>query len=119
MPSTTTYERGQVVVVAVPFSDRSGVKARPALVVSTAAFHASLPDLLVCPISSQARFFRRPGNGDWPLRSWKTVGLRHPSTVRVAKLLAVDKGIINRALGRLEVLDLDGVGNELRRALGL
>ena len=119
MPSTTTYERGQVVVVAVPFSDRSGVKARPALVVSTAAFHAPIPDLLVCPISSQARYFRRPGAGDWPLRSWKTVGLRHPSTVRVSKLLAVDKGIITRALGRLSPLDLDGVGSELSRALGL
>jgi hypothetical protein len=31
MPSTTTSKRGQVLVVNVPFSDRSGVKPRPAL----------------------------------------------------------------------------------------
>jgi len=42
MPSTTTYERGRVIVVAVPFSNHSGVKPRPALVVSSAAFHPSI-----------------------------------------------------------------------------
>jgi hypothetical protein len=30
MPSTTTFKRGQLLVVNVPFSDRSGVKPRPA-----------------------------------------------------------------------------------------
>lgn len=38
MPSTTTYRRGQVIVVNVPFSDATGAKPRPALVVSTEAF---------------------------------------------------------------------------------
>ena len=53
MPSTTTYNRGHVVVVSVPFSNHSGVKPRPALVISAAPFHRDLPDLIVCPISSQ------------------------------------------------------------------
>ena len=119
MLSTTTYDRGQVVVVGVPYSDHSGVKPRPALVVSPAAFHAPLPDILVCPISSQPRYYRRPGPGDWPLRQWRTVGLRHPSTVRISKLLAVDKRIITRVLAPLAAPDLAGVDNELRRALGL
>jgi mRNA interferase MazF len=119
MPSTTTYERGQVVVVAVPYSNHSGVKPRPAVIVSTGAFHASLPDVVVCPISSQPRYYRRPGPGDRPLRGWKAVGLRHPSTVRVSKLLAVDKRIITRALGRLAAPDLQSVEDELRRALGI
>lgn len=39
MPSTTTYKRGQVVVVNVPFANHSGSKPRPALVISTEAFH--------------------------------------------------------------------------------
>ena len=33
MPSTTTFKRGQVLVVNVPFSGRSGVKPRPALII--------------------------------------------------------------------------------------
>lgn len=58
MPSTTTFSRGQVVVVSVPFSDRSGVKPRPAPVMSLESFHRDLPDIIVCPISSQPRFYR-------------------------------------------------------------
>ena len=55
MPSTTTYKRGQVLVVEVPFSDLSGTKSRPVLAVSVEKFHQALPDVIVCPISSQAR----------------------------------------------------------------
>ena len=119
MPSTTIFRRGQVIVVNVPFSNHSGVKPRPALVVSAEAFHRGLPDVIVCPISSRARYYRRPGPGDCPLRDWRAVGLRHPSTVRISKLLAVDKGIAKRALGRVSQPDLARVEIVLRRALGL
>jgi len=108
-----------VVVVNVPFSDHSGIKPRPALVISAEAFHRDLPDVIVCPISSQPRFYRRPGPGDCPLREWRTVGLRHTSTVRISKLLAVDKQIIKRNLGPLSPEDLTRVETGLRRALGL
>ena len=119
MRSTTTFRRGQVVVVNVPFSDHSGVKPRPALVVSAEAFHAGLPDVIVCPISSQPRYYRRPGPGNSPLRDWGAVGLRRPSTVRISKVLAVDKQIMKRVLGRLSQPDLARVAAGLRQALGL
>ena len=35
MPSTTTYKREHVIVVKVPFSNHTGIKPRPALVIST------------------------------------------------------------------------------------
>lgn len=91
MPSTTTYRRGQVVVVNVTFTGQTGAKHRPALVVSTDAFHRKLPDLIVCPVSSHPRYFRRPGAGDHPLGHWRRVGLRHPSTVRISNILAMEK----------------------------
>jgi len=119
MPSTTTYERGQVIVVNVPFSNHSGAKPRPALVISTEAFHGKLPDLIVCPISSQPRYYRRPGPGDVPLHDWRALGLRHPSTARISKLVSVDKAIIKRPLGMLSPQDLLRVEAILRRALAL
>jgi mRNA interferase MazF len=108
-----------VVVVEVPFSDLSGTKRRPALIVSAEKFHRALPDLIVCPISSQARFYRRPGPGDCPLRDWRRAGLRHPSTVRISKLLAVDKQTVKRKLGALKPDDLASVAGNIRQALGL
>jgi mRNA-degrading endonuclease toxin of MazEF toxin-antitoxin module len=121
MPSTTTYSyrRGLVVVVNVPYTDRSGVKPRPALIISTERFHRDLPDVIVCPISSQPRFYRRPGPGDCPLRNWPSIGLRHPSTVRVSKILAVDKQIVKRALGSLSGPDLARVEATVPQALDL
>lgn len=124
MPSTTTSRRGQVrkgqvVVVNVPFSDQTGSKPRPALVVSTERFHRALPDVIVCPISSQPRYHQRPGSGDCPLRNWSTAGLRYPSTVRISNLVSVEKGLIGRVLGTVRGEDLATVDRGLREALDL
>jgi len=119
MPSTTISRRGHVIVANVPFPDRSRAKPRPALVVSTEAFHRRLPDVIVCPISSQPRYYRRPGPGDHPLRQWKAVGLRYPSTARVSNIVAVDKAIVSRILGVLTPEDLERVTQGLRQAFGL
>jgi mRNA interferase MazF len=118
MPSTTTYRRGEVVVVEVAFSDLSGAKRRPALVVSTERFHRSLPDVIVSPISSQPRYVRTPGPGDCPLGDWRRAGLRYPSVVRVSKILAVDKQILKGVVGVLGVADLAVVEAAIRQAFG-
>jgi mRNA interferase MazF len=119
MPSTTTYRRGQVVVVDVPFTGQTGSKRRPALVVSVEAFHRKLLDLIVCPISSQPRYHERPGAGDRPLKHWKTVGLRYPSTARLSNLLAVERKLIKRVLGTLHAEDLARVEHGLREVFDL
>jgi hypothetical protein len=87
--------------------------------VSTEAFHRRLLDLIVCPISSQPRYYERPGPGDHPLHHWKAVGLRHPSTVRLSNILAVEKTIVKRILGTLPVEDLERVADGLRQAFAL
>jgi mRNA-degrading endonuclease toxin of MazEF toxin-antitoxin module len=106
-------------VVNVPFAGQTGSKSRPALVVSVATFHRKLLDLIVCPISSQPRYYQRPGPGDYPLVHWKSVGLRHPSTARLSNLLAVEKKLIKRVLGTMHAVDLVRVQDGLRAAFGL
>jgi mRNA interferase MazF len=119
MSSTTTYSRGRVVVVEVTFSDLSATKKRPAVIVSADAVHRRLTDVVVCPISSRRQYVDRPGPGDQPLRQWKSAGLRHPSAVRASKVLAVDKRIVGRTLGRLSAEDLQRVESTLRLTLAL
>lgn len=106
-------------MVNIPFSGRSGSKPRPALIVSPASFHRRLLDVIVAPVSSQQRQYQRPGPGDHPLRHWQPVGLRHPSTVRLSNLLAIEKALIKRVLGSLHADDLKRVESMLREALGL
>ncbi len=78
MPSTTTskrYRRGQVVVVNVPFSDQTGSKLRPALIVSDERFHRALPDVIVCPVSDPA--FAAFEHGEVRLRHLQACGRLH------------------------------------------
>jgi mRNA interferase MazF len=119
MRSTTIYRRGEVVVVSIPFSGHAGSKPRPALVLSADKFHRKLSDLIVCPISSQPRFYTRPGGGDYPLGHWKELGLRHPSTARLSNLMAVEKTLIKRVLAPLHADDLVRIDKGLREAFGL
>jgi mRNA interferase MazF len=119
MPSTTTYRRGQVIVVKVPFTGQTGSKPRPAVIVSTDGFHRKLPDVIICPISSQPRYYARPGPGDHPLKHWSNVGLKHPSTARLSNLVAVEKKLITRVLGRMPSEDLQRIDAGLCLALGL
>jgi mRNA interferase MazF len=53
MPSTTSYKRGDIILVAFPFTDLTSTKQRPALVVSSDALNATSGDVLVAAISSQ------------------------------------------------------------------
>lgn len=58
---TVTYDRFMVVRVPFPFTDRSAVKNRPALVLSDAeAFRATADHSVMVMITSQ-------GNAPWPL----------------------------------------------------
>ena len=103
----------------VPFTGQAGSKPRPALIVSVDALHQKLLDMIVCPISSQPRYYRKPGPGDHPLVHWAALGLRHPSTVRISNLVAVEKKLIKRVLGMLHAEDLARVEHGLRQAFGL
>lgn len=119
MPSTTTFERGHVVVVHVTFTGQTGAKPRPAVVVSTAAFHGALRDVIVCPISSRPGYYAMPGPGDHPLSRWREIGLKHPSTARVSNLVAVEKALIKRVLAMMPTEDFESIESGLRLALGL
>ena len=53
MRSTTTYEFGDVVLVPFPFTDQTTSKQRPAVVVSSAAYHRERRDLILLAITSE------------------------------------------------------------------
>ena len=55
MPLPITYEFGDVVLVPVPFTDQATDKQRPAIVVSSMAYHRERSDLIVMAVTSQVR----------------------------------------------------------------
>lgn len=67
-------------VVAVHFPGVSGVKRRPAVIVSSAIYHATRPDVIVGLITSQITAAQGPT--DYVLQDWAQAGLRLPSAFR-------------------------------------
>ena len=41
MPATTSYSFGEIVLVPFPFTDQTGIKKRPAVIVSSAAYNVA------------------------------------------------------------------------------
>jgi len=67
-------------VVAVDFPGVTGVKRRPAVVLSSAVYHASRPDVVVGLITSQTTTALGPT--DSVLQDWAQAGLRVASVFR-------------------------------------
>jgi mRNA interferase MazF len=111
----TGYSRGDVVLVEFVFSEESGRKVRPALVLSTPAYHRSRQEAIVAAITSNVR---RRLFGDHPVADWRLAGLLFPSLV-TGILRTVKLRMIDRRLGSLREGDMEAVDREVRRSLGL
>jgi mRNA interferase MazF len=84
---------GSIVLVRFPFTDLSGDKRRPALVVSCDNFGHS--DLIVCFITSVPR----SGPHMAPIAATPATGLKLPSVVRFDKVATLGRSIVTGKLG--------------------
>lgn len=53
MPNTIGSKFGDVVLVPFPFTDQTAAKKRPAIVVSSDAYHRERPDVIVVAVTSR------------------------------------------------------------------
>ena len=106
-------DRGDVVLVGFVFSDESGRKVRPALVISSSAYHRARREVILAAITSNVR---RRLFADHLLTDWKAAGLLFPSLV-TGIVRTVKQTMIERKLGSLTKADMQAVERELRRAL--
>lgn len=115
MPPTTVYNFGDVVLVPFPFTDQTGAKRRPAVVVSSAAYNGARRDLVLMAVTGQVR--ASTSIGEVAVADWKKAGLLKPSVIKPV-LTTVEKGLIVRTLGRLEATDQSALRDALRLILG-
>jgi mRNA interferase MazF len=80
-----TFERWQVISVPFPFVEGPGSKRRPALVVSTDAFHRAHGACFGAMITT-ARHMRDLRPDDIPIQDLARAGLPRPCVIRVARL---------------------------------
>ena len=115
MPSTTTYKRGDVVLVPFPFTDLSSAKQRPALVISADAFNSVRDDVLVAAITSQVPTTLAADEFMIPAGELSACGLPKPSILRLSKLVALHRQLVVKRIGALPAPTLTQVLAKLRQ----
>jgi len=112
MPTTTSYNRGAVVLLPFAFSDQSAAKLRPAIVANP--LYPS-EDLLVVAVTSIGDALRP---GEFRIQFWREAGLLHPSFAKRA-MASISMSLVRRRLGDLREADLAQLDGALRTWLGL
>jgi len=92
------YDFGSVVLTRFPFTDLSGGKVRPALVVSRD--NARRSDIVLAFITSQTAATKNPDAV--AIQPSSTNGLKAPSFVRFDKLVTLETRVIVGKLGNAE-----------------
>ena len=114
---THLYRRGDVVIVPVPFAGGRGWKRRPAVVVSSDAYHAVQPvNILIARLSGSVA--EHQTDTDYALADWRAAGLRSPGVVSCF-LVTVEPRDVSARLGRLSERDLQELNARLRLSLDL
>lgn len=109
MPS---YLKNEVVLVRYPFSDLSGSKVRPAVIVS--APHSS-QDLLIVPLTSKTSSLLA---GEFILTEWKKAGLNVETAVKRG-IYTINEKLVIKNIGKLADSDAVKLENSLKQWLDI
>ena len=114
-------KRGSVVLVRYPFTDLTGTKVRPAVILTPDKLLGKLDDVLCLFISSSIPKDLLPT--DFVLEvthpSFLKTGLKYRSVFRTHKLALLQNSLVLRVLGEMDRSLMDEVNQRLRIALGL
>jgi mRNA interferase MazF len=111
----TGYKRGDVVLIRFIFCDETGERQRPAVVVSSDAYHQSRQEAMIAAITSRTH---RILVGDHLINDWEGAGLLFPS-VATGIIRTIKQSMIARKLGTMPLPDMKRIEGNLRDALGL
>lgn len=106
---------GEVVLVPFPFTDQSGTKKRPAVVVSSSGYHAGRRDLVIMAITGQVR--TPLGFGEALITDWQAAGLIKPSVLKPV-FTTIEQGLVIRTMGALSAADLRALREAIAQAIG-
>jgi mRNA interferase MazF len=106
------YKKGTVVLTPFPFSDLSGEKVRPAIVISEGRLGEDVVVVFVTTKTKKGAAHTVILNPD------TDNGLRVASKVVCSKIATLDKKIIFGELGHLHQKDIKAITKELKIVLG-
>lgn len=116
------YSRGDIVLADLPYSDRTGSKIRPALVVQNDQNNARLDDVILAMVT---RTTKRAGSEptqffiDLATPEGQQSGLLHASAVKCEHIVTLHRSFLRRVIGHLPDTAMRQIDNCLRESLDL
>jgi len=101
--------KGDIIFIPFPFTDQSGSKPRPALVLGQVG-----QDVTVCAITSQMNHRQLY---DIAIQPTNLNGLKKPSLVRVSKIMTIHSKLISGVLGGLDAFEIALIELSLKQYL--
>lgn len=96
------FAPGDVVLVPFPFTDQSGGKKRPAIVVSSRAYNQQRRDIVIMAVTSQVR--SPLGFAEALVSDWQAAGLLKPSLFKPV-WTTIERTLVLRKMGTLSAAD--------------
>jgi mRNA interferase MazF len=115
MANSSRFSFGDVVLVPFPFTDQSGTKKRPAVVVSSHGYNASRRDIVIMAITSQVR--TPLGFGEAMVGDWQGAGLVKASVLKPV-LATIEQGLVLRVMGHLSAADIKTLREAVADVIG-
>lgn len=103
--------KGDIVLIVFPFTDLSGSKLRPAVIIAETTL-----DLVVCFITTRTGWQELT---DVVLNPSQGNGLRKNSLIRTSKIATLDKALAKGLLGKLDASELITLEMQLKSLLQL
>lgn len=103
---------GDVVLVPFPFTDQSGAKKRPAVIVSSSDYNANRRDLVIMTITSQVR--TPLGFGEALVADWQAI---KPSVLKPV-FTTIEHSLVVRIMGKLAAADLRTLREAIAQVIG-
>lgn len=100
---------------AIPFTDQSGAKKRPAVIVSIVGYNTSRRDIEIMAITSQVQ--SPLGYGEAMIDDWRAAGLIKASVLKPV-FSTIEQGLVIRVMGHLSATDLQTLQKLLQSVIG-
>lgn len=109
-------QRGDIVIATFPFTDLSGSKRRPALVLATTMPNAdsilAFISSVIPPVVNSYELLLTPTDADFA-----QTGLKVPSILRLNKLVTLERSLITRRIGKFSPQRLRAIDDRLIQVL--
>jgi mRNA interferase MazF len=102
MVTSSRFEFGDVVLAPFPFTDHSGTKKRPAVVVSNAGYNRARRDMVIMAVTSQVR--SPLGFGAALISAWQHARFVKESVLKPV-FTSIEQGLVLHLMGKLVASD--------------